>query len=287
MENSDQLFNREEQVLGHVHEIISRGDPDEKILMDEYIELFRNYKSLLRQSKKIVRISDRLQNQLNTLNEELNHKNSMLEDREYHLRELVEEKTNKIERITIALVNALDNANFLNDSDTGNHIKRVSKYTEIISETLGCSNDFIKRIKLYSSLHDVGKVGIPDIILKKDGKFTDDEFNEMKKHVQIGFNMLNNDDLDEMAKNIALYHHERWDGSGYMNGLRGEQIPLEARVVAIADVYDALISRRVYKPAFSHDEAELIIQESSGNHFDPRVVQAFLKRREDIRRISL
>ena len=189
---------------------------------------------------------------LQRLHNELQTKNAMLANRETHLMYLVKEKTHKIENITLALVNALEHANALNDIDTGKHLRRVGEYSAIIAERYGCEQEFVKRIRLYAPLHDVGKVGLPDSLLKKAGKYTEEEYTQMQQHVMLGARLLENDNIDIMAQNIARYHHERWDGTGYMDGLMGEAIPLEARIVALVDVYDALISERVYKRAFFH-----------------------------------
>ncbi len=206
----------------------------------------------------------------------------MLQDREVHLSALVEEKTRMVTNVTIALVNALESANRLNDTDTGNHIKRVGEYAAYLAEQYGCEREFIKRIRLYAPLHDVGKVGLPDRILRKPGQFTKEEFVEMQQHVVFGASLLAGDGLDIMARNIALYHHERWDGSGYVHQLAGEQIPLEARLVAVADVYDALVTERVYKPAFPDEKAMQIIATDAGKHFDPTIVELFLAHTDDI-----
>jgi putative two-component system response regulator len=217
---------------------------------------------------------------LKNLLDELKFKNTILQDREVHLTKLVEEKTKKVEGITLALVNALENVNHLNDSDTGFHIQRVSKYSVILAEGYGCDHDFVKKIGLYSSLHDIGKVGIPDSILKKIGKYSDNEYEKMKEHVHIGAKMLESSDLDAMAKNIALYHHERWNGEGgYPKKLKGEAIPLEARIVALADVYDALSSKRSYKDPFEEAKIDDIIRNESGTHFDPRLVEVFFQQK--------
>ncbi|WP_031482825.1 HD domain-containing phosphohydrolase, partial [Maridesulfovibrio frigidus] len=178
------------------------------------------------------------------------------------------------------------------DSDTGEHLDRIRHFSKILAENLlntgkldkTYQQSFVEDIFLTSPLHDIGKVGIADSILRKPGKFTADEFNEMKKHSQVGYETLNqcaqsypNANYLQMAADIALNHHEKFDGSGYPNGLSGEDIPLAARVVALADVYDALTQKRVYKEAFTHEAAYAIILEGRGNHFDPMVVDAFIE----------
>ena len=219
---------------------------------------------------------------LKQLQDELSSKNNMLMNREKHLLTLVEEKTRKIEKTTIALVNALENANFYNDNSTGNHIKKVSEYSRLLAEKYGCDVDFVKRIKLYASLHDAGKVGLPDSLLKKPGKYSDSEFIEMQDHVIIGARMLNDEEIDIMSRNIALYHHEKWDGTGYINKLSGEDIPLEARIVSLVDSYDALVSKRFYKEAYLEKKADRIIKSETGKHFDPRIVEIFFKYKKEI-----
>lgn len=221
------------------------------------------------------------------LQHDLKDKNVLLADRERHLSRLVEEKTQKIEHITLALVKALEHANAANDDDTGSHINRVGDYSACVAEHYGCGREFVKRIKLYAPLHDVGKVGLPDAILKKPGKYTTEEFLVMQEHVRIGAQILKDEEIDPMARNIALYHHEKWDGSGYVHQLRGEAIPLEARIVALADVFDALSSQRVYKAAFPKTQVERIVREESGKHFDPALVEVFFDHLSEIRALSM
>lgn len=150
------------------------------------------------------------------------------------------------------------------------------------------SDKFIEDIEKASPFHDIGKIGISDDILKKPGKLTETEYEIMKTHTTIGQKaihklMINGDaSFLNMAEEIALYHHERYDGSGYPKGLSKSEIPLSARIVAIADVYDALISKRVYKPPMSHEEAIEIIKQASGKHFDPTIVSAFITISDDI-----
>ncbi len=184
------------------------------------------------------------------------------------------------------MVTALETANLANDDDTGKHVMRVGEYAQLLAEEYGCDNDYCRRIRLYAPLHDVGKVSIPDYILKKPGKYTPEEFERMKEHVAIGGKMLSYKGIDPMAHNIALYHHEKWDGSGYLGKLSGEKIPLEARITGLADVYDALTKKRVYKPAFTENETDEIIQINKGSHFDPKLVDIFFTSKDKILEIK-
>jgi len=176
------------------------------------------------------------------------------------------------------------------DNETGAHILRTQRYVKVLAEQLAQHDDFkatlnSEIIELYyksAPLHDIGKVGIVDSILLKPGKLTDEEFDIMKTHPQIGNDallvaekQLGSNSFLRYAREIALTHHEKWDGSGYPNKLIGDEIPLSGRLMALADVYDALLSKRVYKPAFTHDKAKEIILKGDGSHFDPRVVAAF------------
>ncbi|MBL4693680.1 MAG: HD domain-containing protein [Magnetovibrio sp.] len=177
----------------------------------------------------------------------------------------------------------------IRDNETGEHILRTQRYVRILADHLQSHPNFSEFLTdeiitlMFKSapLHDIGKVGIPDAILLKPGKLTDDEFVIMKTHASLGAEALNvaKRELGEksflrFAHEIALTHHEKFDGTGYPAGLSGHDIPLSGRLMAVADVYDALISKRVYKPAFSHDKAVGIIREGRGTHFDPDVVDA-------------
>jgi HD-GYP domain-containing protein (c-di-GMP phosphodiesterase class II) len=132
-----------------------------------------------------------------------------------------------------------------------------------------------REIEHFASLHDVGKIAVPERILRKQGPLTQDEFAEMKLHTVKGWRIIQGLELGAVAENIIHFHHEKWDGSGYPQGLRGEQIPLEARILALADVYDALRQKRVYKPGFTHEQACKIILEGDGRHFDPQLIALF------------
>jgi putative two-component system response regulator len=179
------------------------------------------------------------------------------------------------------------------DPETGEHLERVRTYCQILAQSLTTKAaaagkpleaGYAQMIYVTSPLHDIGKVAIPDHVLLKPGRLSDREFEIMKTHTTIGAQTLESAvkahpeaGFLRMARDIALTHHERWDGSGYPNQLKGEQIPLCGRVVALADVYDALTSKRVYKDAFSHDIARAIIVQDNGTHFDPQIVEAFLE----------
>ena len=170
------------------------------------------------------------------------------------------------------------------DSETSNHLKRMSHYSRIIAQYLGLSETEQELIYYASPMHDIGKIGISDSILLKPGKFTPEERKVMEQHTTIGAEILANSDSSLLKKSaaIALSHHEKYDGSGYPNGLQAEQIPLEGRIVALADVFDALSSRRVYKAAWNLEDVYRLVDESTGTHFDPQVVAAFYAGQEEI-----
>ena len=163
------------------------------------------------------------------------------------------------------------------DGGTGEHISRVATISRFIAEGLGLDREFNRTIYLAAPLHDVGKIGVPDAILSKPGKLTDEEMSVMREHVTIGARILENgsSDLIRIAANIASTHHERWDGMGYPRGLSGTSIPIEGRIAAVADVFDALCSERPYKPAWPMQAAYAEIVRCSGTHFDPACVAAF------------
>ncbi len=188
------------------------------------------------------------------------------------------------------------------DADTGNHIRRTQNYVKALAQHLSNHPRFASQLNeheidmLYKSapLHDIGKVGIPDRILLKPGKLTPEEFEIMKTHTTLGFEAIEHAERQlhmqvaflSTAKDIALYHQEKWDGSGYPKGLAGEAIPLSARLMAVADVYDALICRRVYKPPMTHEQAVAIIEQGRGQHFDPDITDAFLALQDTFREIA-
>ncbi|MBM4397465.1 MAG: response regulator [Deltaproteobacteria bacterium] len=222
---------------------------------------------------------------IKSLHDELERKNALLQDEKGILEELVRERTDEMELLTIGIVAALEKANALKDSDTGLHILRVCSYSQVLAIGLGLAPEHTAKVRRYASLHDVGKVGIPDAILKKQGKLTPEEYDQMKLHTVYGFELLGLARADDIARSIALSHHEKYDGTGYPHGLARAAIPIEARIVALADVYDALTTRRCYKEAFSTDTADRIIREESGRHFDPAVVDAMLASMDSFHRV--
>lgn len=204
----------------------------------------------------------------------------------------VQEKMAEIEESQRATINAMARLTETRDYETGQHVDRVQHLSKALAIELRKIKDFrneinqtfINNLFYASALHDIGKISIPDTILLKQGKLTNEEFDIIKKHVQIGANVLNQmaimypqNEIIRMATKIAQYHHEWFNGNGYLEGLKGEEIPLSARILAIVDVYDALRSARPYKEALSHEKAVEIIQLESETHFDPRIVEAFVK----------
>lgn len=174
----------------------------------------------------------------------------------------------------------------MRDNETGNHLHRMATYSCILAREMGMSRKFIEDIEIFAPLHDIGKVGIVDAILRAPRKLTDEEFDIMKTHANLGYSILKDRPTLEMAADIANGHHERYDGSGYPNGFKGEEIPLSARIVAVADVYDAFRSKRPYKLPWPHEKAVEEIQRSAGSHFDPQVVEAFMHVKDELFEIS-
>jgi putative two-component system response regulator len=188
------------------------------------------------------------------------------------------ESRRQLETAYIDTLHRLSLAVEYKDEETGAHVVRLSRYSELMGRQMGMDPERTALLLHASPMHDVGKIGIPDAILLKPGRLTEEEFEIMKRHTVIGASLLENSpsEVIQLGRTIALTHHERWNGSGYPRGLAGEDIPLEGRIVALADVFDALTSQRPYKPAYSNEVALDIIKKESGSHFDPAVVECFL-----------
>ena len=191
----------------------------------------------------------------------------------------VHDRTQELEEAYAEMLERLTRAAEYRDDDTGQHTERVGRLSAHIALVLGWSEDQVRLLEQAATLHDVGKIGIPDEILLKPGRFTPEEFAQMKTHTTIGGSILGGArfPLMQLAETIALSHHERWDGSGYPSGLRGEDIPLAGRIVTVADVFDALTNERPYKKAWSHADAIAEIEKQAGTQFDPAVVRAFMQ----------
>ena len=211
----------------------------------------------------------------------------------------VEEKTRNIVHIKDMMVLGMADMVESRDNSTGGHIKRTSAVVQVFSDKLDkyndkfhLSHDFLQKVKKAAPMHDLGKIAIYDDILKKPGKYTDAEYAEMKRHAAEGAKIVENilkgvedDDFVVIAKNVAHYHHEKWNGKGYPTGISGTDIPVEARIMALADVFDALVSKRCYKEAFTYEEAFKIIEDSLGEHFDPELGKVFLTCRPELEKL--
>ncbi|MBQ4833286.1 two-component system response regulator [Pseudoalteromonas sp. MMG010] len=184
----------------------------------------------------------------------------------------------QLKQAHIDLVQRLGRAAEYKDTDTGEHIIRMSQYSKVLAIAYGMSEEKAELIKQAAPMHDVGKIGIPDSILLKPGRLTAEEFDHMKQHAVIGAKILANSPspLLQLAHLLAIEHHEKWDGTGYPNGLKQEQISIEGRIVAVADVFDALTSKRPYKEAWDIDKTLSHLKEQSGIHFDPHLVDLFI-----------
>ena len=239
----------------------------------------------------------------------------MYQDRLHQHSELLEEavkkRTAELEASRLDVIHCLARAAEFRDDDTGQHVVRVGKYARIIGQQMGFSDAQLDILEPAAQLHDVGKIGIADSILLKPGKLTEEEFEAMQKHcgygkkiaeqitsqearlvrshTEIGARIMDSgcSPILEMARRIALTHHEKWDGTGYPLGLAGEDIPLEGRITSVADVFDALSSKRPYKPAFPLNKCFAIMEEGRGTQFDPDILDAFFARRDDIIQIQI
>ena len=210
--------------------------------------------------------------------------------REYNekLEEKVRERTRDLEETRLEVIQRLGRAAEYRDNETGQHVLRMSHYSARLAKELGMNDEECYLLKLTSPMHDIGKIGIPDGILLKAGALTEGERKIMETHTTIGGKILGGgkSKLIKMAETIALTHQEKWDGTGYPNGLKMEEIPLVGQITAICDVFDALTSKRPYKEAYSIEEAMEYIKSQSGKHFDPHLVQVFVQVVPDLRKIK-
>lgn len=230
----------------------------------------------------------------------------LLKDQAEKLEMAVRQRTAELHHSREEVIQCLARAADYRDNDTGKHVLRVGRYCALIAEQLGWSRDAVELMEHASWLHDVGKIGVPDRILLKEGKLTAEEFAEMKRHTEMGLSILTptcdaylavlhkaspdarletqriESPILQLAATIAMTHHERWDGTGYPQRLSGTEIPLVGRIVAVADVFDALGSKRPYKEAYPAEKCFELLEQERGKHFDPEVLDAFLARRNDV-----
>ncbi len=227
---------------------------------------------------------------------------NLLQDQNKHLESLVQDRTRKLAKMQDAIIMAMASLAETRDNETGNHIRRTQNYVAALARQLRHLPRFATELTeenielLYKSapLHDIGKVGIPDNILLKPGKLDVEEFEIMKKHTTYGRETIlslerylgESNEFLRFARAITYSHQEKWDGSGYPENLSGDSIPISARLMAVADVYDALISKRVYKPAFPHQEAIDIMRKGRGSHFDPDILDVFLRISDEFNEIA-
>lgn len=207
-----------------------------------------------------------------------------LADQQKSCKKTIEVQTKDLHETQKSAIHMLGTAGHYNDTDTGSHIWRMGEYSAALARANHWSVEQVKELQLAATMHDTGKIGIPDQILKAPRKLTAEEWVIMKTHTQIGYNILNKSSLPlfQMAAEIALSHHEKWDGNGYPKGLIKDEIPESARIVAIADVFDALTMKRSYKEAWPIEKAFKVVFEGSGNHFDPVLTQLFIDIKDEI-----
>ena len=211
-----------------------------------------------------------------------------LYDQKRELERMVTERTAELNETRLEVIRRLGRAAEFKDNETGLHVIRMSHYSRLIAEALNVGEAWTDLLFNAAPMHDIGKIGIPDHILRKPGKLDENEWMIMRKHPEFGAAIIgeHSSDLMKLSKEIALTHHEKWDGSGYPKGLMGENIPISGRIVAIADVFDALTSERPYKKAWSVEESLKVIDEGAGKHFDPDLVGLFRDVMPDVLRIK-
>lgn len=222
-------------------------------------------------------------------------------NKEHNMDNTIEEYNEEISEVYKFLYDSLVNLTSVRSKETGAHLMRTQEYVKIMIkeyEKMFKTGEFenlkkVEDIGVAATLHDIGKVGIPDGVLNKPGKLTDEEFERIKEHTTIGYQILQNtnsdkisDDILEYAKEITLHHHEKYDGTGYPDGLKGEEINIISRIMSIIDVYDALVNERIYKKAMPYEEAEEYIISQSGKAFDTKVVNVFMNVKEQLREIN-
>ncbi|MDP2560442.1 two-component system response regulator [Psychrobium sp. 1_MG-2023] len=211
-----------------------------------------------------------------------------LYDQSRHLESLVKERTDELIQSRLEIIRCLGKAAEYKDNETGMHVIRMSWFSRLLAQAHGMNEEWCELLFYAAPMHDIGKIGVPDHILNKPGKLTPQEWEVMQLHTVYGATILGDHGyaLLELAKEVAIYHHEKWDGSGYPNGISGKDIPISARIVAIADVFDALMSERPYKHAWSEEETLKYLNTEAGKHFDPELIPTFLTCLPEVREVQ-
>jgi putative two-component system response regulator len=294
---------RDDERLAHIPVIVLTASDNEQTKMEALKLGAAEFLSKpVNASELIVRVRNALL---------LKMQHDRLKNHALELENQVRRRTAELAASRLELIHCLARAAEFRDNETGHHVVRVGRYAEIIARQLGLNEEFVELIGHAAPLHDMGKVGIPDSVLLKPGKLLPDEVEIMRKHSVFGkrtFEPMTDEEYQTfkshtfmgekimdvqtspiitVAAAIALTHHEKWDGTGYPHGLKGEEIPLVGRITAVADVFDALSSKRPYKPAFELERCFTIMNEGRGTHFDPNVLDAFMASREAVAQVYL
>lgn len=281
----------------YVDEMLGRNGDNKNVDIYEYLKVHLDNFALNTDMQIQNTLMRDLMIKYSELSNKIEENNKLLEKYNEQLEEMVDEKVKDISDLQLSTIYALVKLSESRDDDTGAHIERTSSLCKLMAELMSkdqmyrsvIDDDFIENIYKASPLHDIGKVGISDNILLKPGKLTGEEFGIMKTHVTIGYNTLKevynrfpNNTFLKMGMDVVKYHHEKWDGSGYPDGIKARDIALSGRIMSIVDVYDALRSKRVYKDALTHEVSCNIIKEGRGTHFDPFIADIFIENNKEI-----
>ena len=252
---------------------------DRALIENIFDKLLGKYQRNITRLERIIKQSDKQQALVLKLNEELDEYKDHLENKIEEATKDIINLNKEIEDTQKEVIFRMGAIGETRSKETGNHVKRVAEYSKLLALYYGLGEDEAELLKQVSPMHDIGKVGIPDNILNKPGKFTDKEFEIMKQHSKIGYDMLSGTDkpLLKAASIVAYEHHEKWSGGGYPRGIKGEEIHIFGRITALADVFDALGSDRCYKKAWKDDDIFKLLKDEKGKHFDPKLIDLFFE----------
>ena len=252
---------------------------DRALIENIFDKLLGKYQRNITRLERIIKQSDKQQALVLKLNEELDEYKDHLENKIEEATKDIINLNKEIEDTQKEVIFRMGAIGETRSKETGNHVKRVAEYSKLLALYYGLGEDEAELLKQVSPMHDIGKVGIPDNILNKPGKFTDKEFEIMKQHSKIGYDMLSGTDkpLLKAASIVAYEHHEKWPGGGYPRGIKGEEIHIFGRITALADVFDALGSDRCYKKKWDDEKIFTLFKEERGRHFEPKLVDIFFE----------